>query len=179
MRLSLRLPRRSSKRSDSLGTRARAWCRQFELDRELADGADPSRSPDLQARAEQLTSAHFRRELIAQLDGALAKADHPPHWHSASLPVQSEHVRAAQGPLRALRRALQSSSTGCVQGAALAACLLNDPNGPLYRARAGGSIADLANAATAVIGSATEPRGTPSGPPAAAPATSVARSSQR
>jgi hypothetical protein len=150
MRVSFHLRRRNSTRSDALGTRVRAWCHQFQLDRDLAAGAQPSRSPDLQARADQLTSMHFRRELIAQLDGALAKADRPPHWHSASLPVQTEQVRAAEPSLRALRHALQSASV-CVQGAALAACLLNDPNGPLYRPRAGSSIADLANAATAAL----------------------------
>jgi hypothetical protein len=158
MRVSLHLRRRNSKRSEALGTRVRAWCHQFELDRDLAAGADPSRAPHLQARADQLTSTHFRRELIAQLDGALAKADRPPHWHSASLPVQSEQVRAAEPSLRALRHALQGASV-CVQGAALAACLLNDPNGPLYHPHADSSIADLADAATAALAVPTETLG--------------------
>jgi hypothetical protein len=157
MHLRLRPSRHASERSESLGVRARAWCHQFELDRELAAGADPTRSPQLQARAHQLTSAHFRRELVAQLDGALLKADHQPHWHSASLPVQSSRVREARESLQALRQALQGSSVVCVRGAALAACLLNDPDGPLYQPRADDTIAHLARAATAALSANEEP----------------------
>ena len=35
MRVSLHLRRRNSKRSAALGTRVRAWCHQFALDRDL------------------------------------------------------------------------------------------------------------------------------------------------
>jgi hypothetical protein len=145
------LPHSSSRRSASLATRARAWCHQFDLDRELAAGTDPEGSPQLRARAQQLTSVHFRRELIAQLDGALIKAEHPPHWHSAGLPVQCRDVAAAADALRALRAALHAATSSRVQGIALAACLLNDPDGPLYQAWPDGTIARLADAATSAL----------------------------
>jgi hypothetical protein len=53
--------------------------------------------------------------------------------------------------LQALRSALHSPAPPCVQGAALAACLLNDPDGPLYRPATGGTIARLADAATSAL----------------------------
>jgi hypothetical protein len=124
---------------------------QFELDRELADGADPARSPALQARAHQLAGAHFRRELVAHIDGVLAKAEHPPHWHSVSLPVQAAEVHAARQPLQHLRAALLDPSTPCIQGVALAACLVNDPSGPLYQRQGGAAITRLAEEATAAM----------------------------
>jgi len=149
--MDLHLPRRHAPGSDSLGSRARAWFHQFELDRQLADGADPASSPALQARAHQLLSTHFRRELVAQLDGVLAKVEHPPHWHSVSLPVSSLEVRAAWQALEALRRALQDPAVPSVQGVALAACLINDPGGPLYQRQHDNPIADLAEVTIAAL----------------------------
>jgi hypothetical protein len=146
----LHLPRRNASGSGSLGSRAWAWVHQFKLDRELADGADPGRSPALQARAHQLVGTHFRRELVAQLDAVLDKAEHPPHWHSVSLPVRALEVRAAHNALAALRQALKDPGAPCVRGVALAACLINDPDGPLYH-QTGADIAQLADVATASL----------------------------
>jgi hypothetical protein len=127
------------------------WLHQFDLDRELADGADPAGTPALQARARQLLSTHFRRELVAQLDGVLAKVGHPPHWHSASLSIRSGEVGGAREELSALRRALVDVAEPPVRGVALAACLINDPDGPLYRSHDGWAISQLARAATAAL----------------------------
>jgi hypothetical protein len=121
---------------------------QLELDHELADGVDATSSPALQARARQLQTRHFRKALVAEIDTALAKAEHPPHWHSASLPVRAAEVRGARAELEALRQALAASTAPAVQPIALAACLINDPNGPLYHAWAGADIAQLADRAT-------------------------------
>ena len=147
----LHLPLRHAPRSDSLGSRARAWVHQFELDRQLADGADPASSPALRARAHQLLSAHFRRELIAQLGGVLAKAEHPPHWRSLSLPVCAEEVRTARQSLEALHQALQDPAVPSVQGVALAACLINDPHGPVYQRRHDIAVADLVEVTIAAL----------------------------
>jgi hypothetical protein len=81
----------------------------------------------------------------------LAKAEHPPHWHSVRLPVRAVDVRAARDALRALRQALTASEAGCLPGLALAACLLNDPQGPLYHPCSGGDIAQLADQATRAL----------------------------
>ena len=147
----LHLPRRHASGSDSFGSRAWAWLHQFELDRQLADGADPASSHALQARAHQLLSTRFRRELVAQLDGVLAKVEHPPHWHSVSLPVCAVEVSAAREALEALRQALQDPAVPSVQGIALAACLINDPDGPLYQRQHEVVITQLAEVTLAAL----------------------------
>jgi hypothetical protein len=131
-------------------SRTWAWLHQFELDRALAAGADPSASPALSTRAHQLQSPHVRRELLAQLDSALARAEHPPHWHTPSLPVLAAEIRAAKADLEALRALLDGPAACAVRGIALASCLINDPTGPLYHPGET-TIAELAQAACASI----------------------------
>jgi hypothetical protein len=124
---------------------------QFELDRQLADGVDPAASPALQTRARQLQAIRCRQHLVAQIDAALAAAEHPPHWHSARIPVRAVDVRAARDALGALRQALTACDAGCLPGLALAACLLNDSEGPLYHSCSRGDIALLADEATRAL----------------------------
>ena len=147
----LHAPHRSALGLGSLSGRAWMWVHQFELDRELAEGADPTSSPALQARARRLQGTHFRHGLVAQIDVALVKAEHPPHWHSATLPIRALEVRAAREALLGLRQALEVPGALCAQGVALAACLLNDPCGPLYHPCGGGDIAQLADVATSAL----------------------------
>ena len=129
------------------------WLHQFELDRQLADGADLAGSPALQARAELIVTTRFRTELAAHLHRVLAKAEHPPHWHSAALPVCAPEVRAARDDLEVLARALETAPAPAARGVALAACLINDPHGPLYQREAcGEGIAAMARKATATLG---------------------------
>lgn len=150
MRLALHPPRRSS-RPAPMGLRARAWWHQSELDRQLSDSAEPGQSPELATRAHQLASANFRLELVAQLDSVLAKAEHPPHWRSVSIPVQASEVEAARAALLALRRAILDSPTLYARGAALASCLLNDHGGPIYQRHGEGTVAQMATAASAAL----------------------------
>lgn len=148
------LPRRHASQDDAHGSRAWVWFHQFELDRELAGGADPNSSRALQTRARQLTSPHFRSELIAQLDCAQRKAEHPPYWRSASLPVRVHEILAARPQLEALREALCDQRAPSVQGLATAACLINDPTGPMFHQHPS-TIGELASAA---IEQLTSPR---------------------
>jgi hypothetical protein len=137
----------------SMRLRAKVWLHQLELDRELARGADIQASPALEARAAQLRTAHFRRHLIANLDAALAKAAHPPHWHSGGLPVCVSEIRQARPALEALRDALQSGQAPSMSGLALASCLIDDPEGPMYHRSADGpSLSELAQQAVVQIG---------------------------
>jgi hypothetical protein len=137
----------------SMRLRAKVWLHQLELDRELAGGADVHASPALEVRAGQLRSAHFRRHLVANLDAALAKAARPPHWHSGAMPVCSREIIDARAALEALREALMSGDSPAVCGLALASCLIDDPEGPLYHRRAdGASLSELARQAARQIG---------------------------
>lgn len=147
----LHVPHRHAPGSDSLSGRAWAWMHQSELDRQLADGADPASSPALQTRAHQLQAIHCRRCLVAEIDAVLAKAEHPPHWHSVRLPVRTPDVRAARDALLALRQMLAAGEELCVPGLALASCLLNDSQGPLYQPCPGGDLAQLAHEARTAL----------------------------
>lgn len=159
--MALHLPRRHASGPDAHGSRTWVWLHQFDLDRKLANGDDPSSSRALQVRAHELLSPRFRAELIAELDCAVAKAEHPPHWHSARLPVRAPQVKAARVDLDALRQALNNQYTTSVRGLALAACLINDPTGPLYHSHPD-TITELAQSAVQYM-TALDPR------PAAAP----------
>jgi hypothetical protein len=149
--MQLRVPHRHAPGSGSLSGRAWAFVHQSELDRQLADGVDPGSSLALQTRAGQLQAIGCRRHLVAQIDEALAKAEHPPHWHSARIPVRATDIGAARDALGDLRQALLTCEAGSVPGLALAACLLNDPQGPLYHPCGQGEIAELADQATSAL----------------------------
>jgi hypothetical protein len=87
----------------ALALRARVWRHQFELDRDLADGARPDQTVEHEERARRLLSSRCRRFLIAELDTAsIANTEHPPSWHSVTVPVQSAAVLAARLQLSAL-----------------------------------------------------------------------------
>jgi hypothetical protein len=110
-----------------------ARCLAPRLDRQLAEGARPEQSPALAARALQMTSMAFRRDLAASL---------------RRIPA----APAAQ-ELRELARRLTAPGPVPVRGVAIVAELLADGGGPLYR-RAGpddlGTIIRLA--AEALVG---------------------------
>ena len=113
------------------------------LDRALAEGASPEASTSLAARAAQLTSTGFRRDLAASVRRILVAAGQP------ALPV------AAHAPLGSARRPLVPLCTTRIsrsapllaevasrllepgpvpaRGVAMAAQLLADGTGPLYR----------------------------------------------
>lgn len=135
----------------ALGLRARVWRHEFELDRDLANGVQSGQTPEHEERARQLRSSRCRRALVTELDIALAKAEHPPSWHSVSLPVRSAAVLAACSELSALRQALLESDPPTVLGAAIASCLLNDPQSPVRHPYPGHAIAELATAAIAAL----------------------------
>ena len=119
-----------------------ARIRSARLDRALAEGASPEASASLAARAAQLTSTGFRRDLAAGLRRILVAAGQP------ALPV------AAHAPLGSARRPLVPLCTTRisrsapllaevasrllepgpvpVRGVALVAELLADGAGPLY-----------------------------------------------
>ena len=155
--MQLRVPYRHPSGSGSLSGRAWAWVHQLELDRQLADGVDPASSPALETRAHQLQAVRCRQHLAAQIDAALAKAEHPPYWHSVRIPVRTVDVGAARDALEALRHALVDCEAGGVPGLALAACLLNDPQGPLYHPCSRGGIAQLADEARSALAGYSPP----------------------
>ena len=153
--MQLRVPYRHAVGSGSLSGRAGVWVHQLELDRQLADRVDPASSPALLTRARQLQAIGCRQQFAAQIDAALANADHPPHWRSVRIPVSAVDVRAARDALGGLREALLACEADGLPGLALAACLLNDLQGPLYHPCSRGEIARLADEARSALAGTT------------------------
>jgi hypothetical protein len=148
------------------------WIHQAELDRQLADGVDPASSPALQLRACQLQGTHCRHALAAEIDSVMARAAHPPHWHSATIPVRASEVLAASQELLAVRTGLLGSGARGIRGIALTACLVHEPASPVYHPgpRTVAELAQLASTALAcsdipaAIGAIPAPHATRSTP---------------
>jgi hypothetical protein len=133
-----------------LAVRSHVALHHAELDRDLAAGVAPQSTPEHDVRARQLLGRHVRRGLAGCIDGVLARAEHPPHWHSTALPIEAAAVRAARGELEALRGALLSDGCSC-RGVAQASVLLHDQASPVYTAFADVTVADAAIAARAAM----------------------------
>jgi hypothetical protein len=116
----------------SLPVRVRTRWRRNRLDEELARGADPDTTAQLSLRAAQLRSPAERSRLANALAEALGDAR---GGTPVTLKVQPQRaeVRAAADELLGLVGRLRNDQPVSVRGAAMAARLLSDRTGPLYR----------------------------------------------
>lgn len=133
--------------------RLRPWHRMLarsraaRLDRELARGTSPEASASLAARAVQLTSAGYRRDLATSLQRIVTAAGQP-RAVTRSQPAAAALPRATRPPRVPLRMARVSQSAPLIaelasrlvepgpvpaQGVAMVSQLLADGAGPLYR----------------------------------------------
>jgi hypothetical protein len=103
------------------------------LDRKLLQGADPTREPDLVARAGRVCSRPRRERLAEGLERVLAEAEAPTASAAltAAAPVARQDVRDAATLIRGLVRRLRSSEAVDPQGVLLVRKLLSDPASPL------------------------------------------------
>jgi hypothetical protein len=134
-----------------LAVRSHVALHHAELDRDLADGVAPATSPQHTERARQLLGRHVRRELSGCIDGVLARAERPPHWHSTALPIQAAAVQAAKPELLALRDALLDDGCASSHGVAMASVLLHGEASPVFTPLADATVGAMARAATAAI----------------------------
>jgi hypothetical protein len=110
----------------------RTWWRRDELDERLAHGTDPNTDQWLAYRAEQLVSRSTRIHIAAALEDALCEARKA--WSvSARLPLRRAELRACADDVVALAARLRDDNPIDVQGAAMAARLVFDGTGPVYR----------------------------------------------
>jgi hypothetical protein len=112
------------------------------LDRALAEGANPEASAPMAARATQLTSTEFRRDLAAGLRRILVAAGEPALPAAAQAPLRA--ARPVRVPLRTTRISqsapllaeladqLLEPGPVPVRGVAMVTRLLADGSGPLY-----------------------------------------------
>jgi hypothetical protein len=115
-----------------LGARLRARLNSSQLDRRLADGADPAESPELTLRARRLTGRTYRSRLADSLDEAVRVAERREVRVSAVPPLAAREVRASRASLIELALALRGGGPVAPAGVALAERLLIDGSGPLY-----------------------------------------------
>ena len=140
------------------------------LDRALAAGTSPEASAGLAARAAQLTSTGFRRDLAASVRRILVAAGSPAlpvTAGSPALPVAAHaplgSARPSRLPLRTARisrsapllaevasRLLEPGPVP-VRGVAMVAQLLADGTGPLYREAARDDLDALAERAVSAL----------------------------
>ncbi|HEY1568697.1 MAG TPA: hypothetical protein VGF68_16835 [Solirubrobacteraceae bacterium] len=111
-------------------TRLRARLRRLELDHALAEGADPTSSPLLAARAAQLVTPAARHRLAAALERLVLTGDAPPtRWRV------TPGGRAMDGNRRRvldLAATLRRGGLLYARGVAILELVLIDGTGPTY-----------------------------------------------
>jgi hypothetical protein len=108
----------------------RVFFSRHRLDQQLAEGADPTSSSQLELRARQLVQE--REQLAARIDRVLAIAHRPRQAFTAQVPLRRAAVLEAEDDLRALTVRLRDGVPIDPQGAALTARLLSEGASPLY-----------------------------------------------
>jgi hypothetical protein len=116
----------------SLPVRIRTRLGRAELDRTLANGADPEGSAELALRAEQLNSPAERARIANALVEALGDARRGEPM-TLRLRPQREAVRDAADDILALVLRLRDDRPAGIAGVAAAARLADDRRGPMYR----------------------------------------------
>ena len=137
-----------------------ARCAAARLDRQLAAGTSPEDSVSLTARAVQLTSMTYRRDLAASMQRILAAAGAPPAilplpvtpTRPPRLPLRRAQIRQSARPLATLARHLAEPGPVAVQGMAMVSQLLTDGTGPLYCDTCAVDLDDLIGQATRALG---------------------------
>ena len=151
----IRLPARGGGR---LRPRLRAWLRRSDLDSQLADGADSRGSPELTARAAQLTTARVRRSLAAGIERILEEGQRPARALSSAAPVNRTEIGPARLLLEAAARQLDGAGPVTAQGVVLIARLLTDPASSLYNFSGDGTLTREAALALAALQSVPRDR---------------------
>ena len=124
---------RTDRRRKGLPIRRRLliWVHRWRLDAELANGADPSRDPELAFRAAQLTAPAARHRFAAALRDLIARADRP-RTAGAAVPLARRGVCAERGHLLELAERLDGDDEVGVRGVASTSVLLTDGRSPLW-----------------------------------------------
>jgi hypothetical protein len=131
-------------------TRLHARTRRLELDRALAEGADPSASPLLAARAAQLVRRASRYRLAAALEHLALTADAPPRMFRTA--PRRGAVEANRAQLMELASTLRQGGLLYARGIAILELVLIDGSGPAYRDPRGEGLARQLRLAGAGMG---------------------------
>lgn len=116
--------------SPGLATRVAARVRRLELDRALADGADPTASPLLAARAGQLVTAASRYRVAGGLERVALTVDADPGRFRT--PPHRDAVRANRAEMLRLAATLRHDGPLYARAIACLELILIDGTGPAY-----------------------------------------------
>lgn len=116
------------------------------LDRRLAAGVAPDRSPALALRAQWLIGASARRKLAAHIRTIVADARNYDNWRRPCIVASRHAVRTAADDLDALADRLAGGLPVSARGMAQAQLLLSDPTSPLYEHGTGAAVRAAASA---------------------------------
>lgn len=105
-----------------------------ELDRRLAEGADPDSDRLLRLRAAKLLTLAARATAASGLEGVVASIQRPRTPFTAAVPVRRGPVRGARRELMTLAGDLRHMPVVQPRGVAMAGRLITDPGSPLYTA---------------------------------------------
>ena len=118
----------------SLVLRERVLFKAIELDAALAGGDDPTRTPELALRAEQLADPKRRERLARAILRLIAIADRRQRYAVITplAPLKPSQIDASRSPLLELAARLRDNGPHALQGVAMSALLLEDGTGPLF-----------------------------------------------
>jgi len=132
---------RSVTGAHSLVLRMRVATRRDRLTRELAEGAEPSSSPERALRAAQLASPRGRKQLARSLRRTMTEARHPQLTRSPVVIINRPQVLGAEEAINAMVARLGHAEPVRAEGMAIAHQILTNADGsPLYNAAGPGAL---------------------------------------
>jgi hypothetical protein len=134
----------------TLITRLRARVRRLELDHALAEGADPSSSPLLAARAAQLVRRANRQRLAAALEDLALTSEQS--RAAFRVTPRRQATGANRGKLVELAAILRKGTPLYARGIAILELVLIDGTGPAYTDARGEGLARQLELAGASLG---------------------------
>ena len=136
----------------SLSLRLRVGTHRHHLTVALAQGADPTSSPELALRAAQLTGEASRRRLAKTLQRTMADAHQPSVPRIGTVPVRRRAVVDAGPAIDQLVARLRSADPVSPEGMAMVERLIVDGAwSPLYNAAEPGTLRRVVTVATGAL----------------------------
>jgi hypothetical protein len=120
----------------------------FVLDEQLAEGRSPDDNPVAAARARQLVSPDFRRQLVRAWTDVMARAAAGPHPLSPKVTPSQRRVSEDREEIAEMLDALAAPLPHAARGVAMANVLLTDGTGPLFNVHHPQGLAASVRAAT-------------------------------
>jgi hypothetical protein len=106
--------------------------RRAELDRSLAEGADPLTSPELRWRARQLMLRRTRTRLAREIERVARTPQKRPLLGGSAAPLNRGEISRCRDLLHSLAGELRDAEPVAPRGVALVENLLHDGHSPLY-----------------------------------------------